>query len=194
MKFRILFLLLLYATTAMAQGQYKYEREYRIKKNQFPQKAHDLLRDQIKDARKVKYYREVDSTKVSYEAKFKLGKLAYSAEFDTNGNLEDIEILIKKVDVPEASMLAIEEFLNTNFSKHRILRMQQQYAVSEFNTVEETIYNAFQNLLLPSIKYELVVAAKKDKGFEDFEILFDSEGNFVSMRKSLPANYDHILY
>lgn len=194
MKYKILLIFLSISSLSVAQGQYKYEREYRIKKDQFPQKAHDLLKDKIKDARKVKYYREVDSAKVSYEAKFKLDRLSYSAEFDAQGNLEDIEILVKEVDIPNESLVSIKSYLSSEFRKHRILKIQQQYAVSDFNTVEETLYSAFQNLLLPAIKYELVVAAKKDNGFADFEILFDSEGKYLSMRKSLPANYDHILY
>lgn len=193
-RFRIHHLLFALFTVFLVQGQYKYEREYRIKKNQFPDKAHALLKNHIKEARKVKYYREVDSTKVSYEAKFKLQRLFYSAEFDAYGNLEDVEVLIKEVDIPNASLAAIKGYLNSNFRKHRILKIQQQYPVSAFESPEETLRNAFQNMLLPVIKYELIVAAKKDKGFEDFEILFDSEGNFISSRKSLPANYDHILY
>lgn len=192
MKYRLLLFMLL--TGFLMQSQYKYEREYRIKKNQFPQKAHALLQEHIQGARKMKYYREVDSTKISYEAKFKMDRLYYSAEFDTQGNLEDIEVLIKEIDIPNASFEAITGHLDSTFAKHRILKIQQQYAVSDFNSVEETVKNAFQNLLLPSIKYEIIVAGKRDKGFEDFEILFDAEGSFISMRKSLPANYDHILY
>ena len=191
-KYRLLLILLL--TGFLVQSQYKYEREYRIKKKQFPPKAHALLQEHIEGARKMKYYREVDSTKISYEAKFKMDRLFYSAEFDSQGNLEDIEVLIKEIDIPNASFEAISSYLKSTFVKHRIVKIQQQYAVSEFDSIEETVKNAFQNLLLPSIKYEIVVAAKRDKGFEDFEILFDAEGSFISMRKSLPANYDHILY
>ncbi len=193
-RYKFYLLLIALLTVFITQGQYKYEREYRIKKKQFPDKAHVLLKNHIKEARKVKYYREVDSTKVSYEAKFKLDRLFYSVEFDAYGNLEDVEILIKEVDIPNASLTAIKGYLNSNFSKHRILKIQQQYPVSAFENAEETLRNAFQNLLLPAIKYELVVAGRKEKGFEDFEILFDSEGNFISTRLSLPANYDHILY
>ncbi|MFH6603387.1 hypothetical protein ACEZ3G_07860 [Maribacter algicola] len=62
------------------------------------------------------------------------------------------------------------------------------------NDNETTLKNAFQNLMLPSIKYELMVAGKNDKNYEQFEILFDADGNFEKIRKSLPPNYDHILY
>ena len=46
----------------------------------------------------------------------------------------------------------------------------------------------------PKINYELIVGGSTNSGFQDYEIQFDAEGNFISMRKSLPANYDHVLY
>ena len=180
--------------TFIGYGQYKYEREYRIKKNQFPETAHAFIDQYLENARKIRYYRETDSTKISYEAKFKVDRLHYSVEFDEQGNLEDVEILIKEVDIPNESFERIKSYLDANFSKYRIRRIQQQYSASEYNSVEETLKNAFQNLILPNIRYELMVAGKKDRGFEDFEILYDADGNFIKLRKSLPVNYDHILY
>ena len=193
-KYRCLLLIVLGLITVNTFGQYKYEREHRIKKNQFPAEAHALIEEQLAEARRIRYYRETDSTKVSYEAKFKVDRLHYSVEFDQQGKLEDVEILIKEVDIPNASFKNITDYLDDNFEKYRIRRIQQQYPVSENESVELTIKNAFQNLLLPTIRYELIIAGRKDKGFEDFEILFDADGNFLKMRKSLPVNYDHILY
>ncbi len=188
------FLLLLLISTSVV-GQAKYEREYRILKSQFPAKALGFLEEHIADAKNVRYYREVDSVKISYEAKFKLDRLRYSVEFDKDGNLEDVEILIKKVDIPNESLENILAYLDRNFTKYRIEKIQQQYPVTDSETVDETLYNAFQNLLIPSLNYELIVAGKKgNNGYHDFEILFDAEGNFVKSRRSLPANYDHVLY
>ncbi len=175
-------------------GQQKYEREHRIKKNQFPEKAHVFIAEYLKKARKIRYYRETDSSNISYEAKFKVDRLHYSVEFNQSGDLEDVEILIKEVDIPNDSYSLIEQFLDSTYSKYRIRRIQQQYRVEKGVPVEQILKEAFQNLLLPSIRYEIMVAGRKDNGFEDFEILFDSDGKFIEMRKSLPANYDHILY
>ncbi|MGB5237632.1 MAG: hypothetical protein WBM43_08200 [Flavobacteriaceae bacterium] len=175
-------------------GQQKYEREHRIKKNQFPEKAHVFIAEYLKKARKIRYYRETDSSNITYEAKFKVDRLHYSVEFNQSGDLEDVEILIKEVDIPNDSYSLIEQFLDSTYSKYRIRRIQQQYRVEKGVPVEQILKEAFQNLLLPSIRYEIMVAGRKDNGFEDFEILFDSDGKFIEMRKSLPANYDHILY
>jgi len=175
-------------------AQYKYEREYRIRKVQFPEKALSYIEDKLIDAKRIRFYKETDSTKISYEAKFKKDRLWYSIEFDKEGELEDIEILIKPVDIPDDSFKAISQYLSKNFKKFRIRKLQQQYPISENIPVETTIKNAFQNLILPTINYEIIVSGKKEKNFEQFEILFDAEGNFKHMRKSLPPNYDHVLY
>lgn len=193
-RYEIVLILLLTLSFFTTRGQYKYEREYRIKKSQFPSRALSFIEEEIQNARKLRFYRETDSTRVSYEAKFKLDRLHYSVEFNQKGDLEDIEILIKEVDIPNESMVLIKDYLKNNFAKYRILRIQQQYPVTEEEPVQQTKRNAFQNLLLPTIRYEIMVAAKKEDGFQDYEILFDADGNFIKLRKSLPANYDHVLY
>lgn len=175
-------------------AQNKYEREYRIRKSQFPEQALTYISEKLEDAKRIRFYKETDSTKTSYEAKFKKDRLWYSVEFSENGTLEDIEILIKPVDIPNDSFSRMETYLSDYFVKYRIRRLQQQYPITSEESPETTIKNAFQNLMLPSINYELIVSGKKEKVFEQFEILFNAQGNFVSLRKSLPPNYDHVLY
>ena len=193
MKIKITTLLfLLFVSSAIAQN--KFEREHRIRKVQFPEKALGYIQEKLTNAKRIKYYREIDSSKVSFAAKFKKDRLWYSIEFAKEGGLEGIEILIKPIDIPDASFAKIEVYLKATFSKYRIRRLKQQYPISEEETAEATVKNAFQNLMLPEINYELLVSGKKEKGFEKFEILFDSEGNLKSNRKSLPPNYDHVLY
>lgn len=194
-KFRFLLL------TIMALFQYslgfsqvKVEREHRIKKNQFPEAAHDFIKDKLNDAKKIRFYKETDTTKITYEAKFKKDKLHYSVEFDESGKLEDIEILIKEVDVPEDSWSNITKSLEEKFDKHKIRKIQQQYHITSDEEAETTLKNAFQNLLIPSLNYEIMVRGNIRDNHADFEILFNGEGDFIKMRESLPANYDHVLY
>ncbi|MEO1011002.1 MAG: hypothetical protein AAFX53_06815 [Bacteroidota bacterium] len=178
----------------LGSAQYKYEREFRILKKQFPEKALLFLEDKIDGAKRVRYYKEVDSTKISYETKLKKDKLHYSIEFNEEGVLEDIEITINKVDVPNESWQNIEKYLNGNFQKSKISKIQQQYPALDGESPGHTLKNAFQNLLLPSLNYELIISAKEDGDYQQYEILFDAEGSFKKLRKSLPPNYDHVLY
>jgi len=186
------FLLLFFGLFSSAQN--KYEREYRIRKIQFPKKALGYIEEKLTNARRIRFYKETDSLKISYEAKFKKDRLWYSIEFNQEGDLEDIEILIGAVDIPDEAFNSLKTYLSQYFKKYRIRKIQQQYPFTEGESPEVTIKNAFQNLMLPSINYELIVTGKKEKNFEQFEVLFDAEGNFKSIRKSLPPNYDHVLY
>ncbi|QLG45653.1 hypothetical protein [Costertonia aggregata] len=187
-------LLVLFNGVCIANAQNKYEREYRIKKSQFPKKALGYIQEKLEGAKRIKFYKETDSSKVSYEAKFKKDRLWYSIEFDDSGAMEDIEILIKPVDIPEDTFKKIEQYLTQKFTKYKIQRLQQQYPVMAIEATEKTVKNAFQNLMIPTINYELVISGREKETYEQFEILFDAEGNFVNIRKSLPPNYDHVLY
>lgn len=177
----------------LAHSQYKYEREHRILKSQFPTEAIAIIEENITDYKRIKFYKETDSIKISYEAKLKKDKLWYSIEFNEDGKLEDIEILIKSTDIPNDTYSNIESYLNKNFTKYRIKRLQQQYP-STNDSLDEIFKNAFQNLILSSNNYEFVVVGRKEKGYLDYEILFDADGNFKQIRTSLPPNYDHVLY
>lgn len=193
MKFNLLTLLLILATQS-ALGQNKYEHESRINKEDFPKNAYILLEDHLDNARRIRFYKEIDSTKQSYEAKFKKRKLHYSVEFDTQGTLEDVEFEIDVVDIPEDSWLAIENYLESNHTKFRVKKIQQQYTSHNNEDAKETLRKAFQNLILPEINYELVFSAKTENGFQEYEGLFNSNGKLITLRKSFPQNYDHILY
>ncbi len=192
-RFKIVLLLFILGSGILA-AQNKYERSYRIRKSQFPEKALNFISEKLEAASQVKFYKETDSTKTSFEAKFKKDRLWYSIVFDKDGLLEDIGILIKPVDIPDDSFAKIETYLENYFSKYRIRKLQQQYLITGEVTQETTIKNAFQNLMLPDMVYELFVKGKKDGTRTDFEITFDAEGNPIHMRKALPANYDRVLY
>ena len=177
----------------LGHSQYKYEREHRILKSQFPAIAISSIDESVTDYKRIKFYKETDSTKISYEAKLKKDKLWYGIKFDEDGTLEAIEILIKSTDIPNDTYAKIEEYLNINFTKYKIKKLKQQYP-SNNEDMKDTFKNAFQNLILPSNNYQIVVVGKTDKGYIDYEILFDADGNFKKSKTSLPPNYDHVLY
>lgn len=187
-------LIVLFVCTGLGTlcAQEKQEHEYRIQKAAFPTKAFEVIEGKLEGAKRVKYYKEMDSAKISYEVKFKKNRLWYSVEFTEEGALEDIEIAIKEADIPNDSYATIRTYLKENFTSYRIQKIQQQY-IKE-STVEQTLKHAFQNLMIPSLNYELIIDGKKDKAYQKFEILFDAEGKFKKSRKSLPPNYDHVLY
>lgn len=192
MKFNIA-TILLFCLPLSVLCQVKREQEFRIEKDQFPETAFSQIEEYLGNAKRVRFYQEMDSTKKSFEAKFKKGRLYYSVEFNETGKLEDVEFVIKENDVPEDSWNAIMDHLHGEYPKFRIKKMQQQYPLADRNP-QKVLYEAFQNLILPYINYEVVFSAKKDKGFQTYEALFNSDGILINIRKSFPPSYDHVLY
>jgi signal recognition particle GTPase len=192
--FKIFIPLILVLCTCFSFAQNKYEREFRIRKGQFPTTAKNLLDTHVKNVKRLKFYKETDSTKSSYEAKFKKERLWYSMEFDVDGALEDIEITIESLDIPSDVLSNITTYLNKAFSKHRVKKIQQQYLASAEEKLQKTLRNAFQNLLIPSLNYEIIVSGKENRNYLEYEILFDAQGNFINRRKQLPPIFDHVLY
>ncbi|MEN8789691.1 MAG: hypothetical protein ABF295_09270 [Flavobacteriaceae bacterium] len=191
---RQLVLALLLPLVLVSYSQDKYEREHRIKKNQFPTVARNFIDKNIKDYRKIKYYRETDSAEIRYTARFKVDRLRYGVSFNQQGNVHGIEIQIKEVDIPDESLSQILQFLDSTFNNYRMRRIQQLYPVKQGEPVAIILKNAFQNLLIPSLQYKMTIAGKRSKGFKDYEVFFDAEGQFLKLKESLPANYDHVLY
>ena len=193
MKYSFFCFIVLVFTGLKGLSQTKQEREFRIAKKEFPSKSIDLITPYLQEVKRLKFYKEIDGAKTSYELKFKKSKLYYSAEFDDKGNLEDIEFSIKKADIPSSSLENIQNYLNTNHQKVKIKKIQQQY-LFEQNISEQDLKNAFQNLLLPEIRYEIVISGKEKISYQYYELTFDSEGNHLESRRFKASNYNHVLY
>lgn len=193
MKCKVLLLIAFFGGIASAISQAKQEREFKIEENEFPKKAKGIIETYLADSKRIRFYKEIDGDKVSYEVKFKKDKLKYSIEFSEGGNLEDIEFVIKEVDIPSDSFEMITNYLEANHKKNRIKKIQQQY-LNNIGNPKELLRVAFQNLILPEINYEIIVATKDDKGYAEYEITFNSEGKHILSRRLVKQKYDHVLY
>lgn len=174
-------------------SQEKREQEFRIDREKFPEAALAQIEGYLTNAKRIRFYQEMDSTKKSYEAKFKKGRLHYSVEFNENGILEDVEFIIKERDIPRDTWDTIMDYLDATYPKFRIKKIQQQHPKADRDS-KKTLHEAFQNLMLPHINYEFVFSAKNENGFQTYEALFNFEGNLINIRKSFPPSYDHVLY
>jgi hypothetical protein len=194
MKYKIVCLAFVVSCSWWGYSQETSEREYRIKKAEFPLIAYEFIKTELSNVRKLRFYKERDSATTFYKAKLKKDKLYYCLEFDMLGTLKNVEILITRIDIPNDSFSVIQAYLEKNINAYKIYKISQQYLVTDEIAVKTTIKNAFQNLIIPSINYEFVVSDKSDKRQQDYEVLFDSDGNFIQIRKLVAPNYDHVLY
>ena len=188
------FLLIFFFYGFIISAQNKQEREHRIKKKQFPSEALRVIAENNDDFKRLKFYREVDSTTKTYSAKFKKDRLFYEMDFNDKGKFTGLGFAIKPIDIPEDSFKRMTEYLSQKFEKSKVRKMFQVYELVSHEDMETTLKNAFQNLMIPTMVYELFVKGKKDGVRTDFEITFDFEGNFVHIKNALPANYDRVLY
>ncbi|HET8735228.1 MAG TPA: hypothetical protein VFM69_01385 [Pricia sp.] len=175
-------------------AQVKNEREYRIDSVEFPNKAIRLMTDYLDTARRIRYFKEYDGARIHYEIKLILNRKKYSVEFDSIGNLMDVETYIENGDIPSEARQNIETYLKSEYTRYRIVKVQRQYPKSSYRQDDTLLENAFKGVIDSTINYEMVIAGRKKKGFEDYEISFDGTGQIVSNRNFISIGYDHILY
>lgn len=192
-NYGIKMILILFLGTSWCQGQNRAEREYRIRKSQFPtvQAEHMTKGSKIK---KKRYYKEVNGLQTIYKIKFKRDRLHYFISYDDTGKLINSGFRVAEIDVPDETLQKIKSYLSDTFETFRIQRIFQEYPVtdSENDTLELT--DTFQNLLLPSNVYRLIINAKSETENVEYDLWFNSDGSLLNKRRALPRNNDRILY
>lgn len=189
----ITFPLLLLSLFAMQAQEVKYEREFRINRPDFPEQSMALLAPYLEDARRLKFYKELDGEKERFEAKYRRDGYYFSVEFDKKGQLLDSEIAIRKKEVPGSAWDLIEGHLEDNFRRYRVRKIQRRFPAKE-GSPDITLKQAAAIEHLDHVKYELVISGKRDKGYREYELVFDADGHFERERIFAPSSYEHVLY
>lgn len=199
MKFRVLdmktfslFLLIFYCSFSFSQ--IKNEKEERIDASEFPGGLQDYFIKISNRVSHLKFFKETDGKKNSYEAKFKFKKHYYSLEFDTNGVLEDIEIVIKKKHIPKETLLIISDYFNTHYDKTQLIKIQKQYK-NDTTQSDQQFMDAVLNNAFSAHSYFEIVAETKQHGERQLqELTFKNDGTFVNARLVTISSYGHVLY
>lgn len=172
-------------------SQEKYEREIRKSENDIPKKAIDFI-NTLNFNSKIKWYKEFGLNSTSFEAKTKLNGRKYSIEFDSIGNLEDAEIIIKEAQIQDLIFRKIKSRLKTDKNKFKIGKIQIQYSGNN-KSVKQKILNNENNAKLIT-RYEIIVTAKVNKKFQKFEYLFSDSGEFIQSKIIILKNTDNLEY
>lgn len=189
---RIILTLVLVGMLSASLAQKKDEREQRIREAEVPAEILNILKPFTKDL-KVRYISERDGDRSSYEAKFRSKNRTFSVEFDTLGVLEDVEIGIKLKALKKEIRDNINSYLRKSSDSYKILKCQKQYAHVSGDSAE-TLRHAINNESHAPINYELEVDMQMGKVLESNEMLFDSEGKFLSKRLIVNRATDNLLY
>ncbi|MEM6523185.1 MAG: hypothetical protein AAGF85_10975 [Bacteroidota bacterium] len=186
------FTLLLLAVFSSVVAQQKDEREQRIRETEVPNLILEELEPYVKDL-KVKYIYEIDGEDSSYEAKFRSKSRLFSVEFDTLGQLEDVEIGVKFKALEKVLKDKIEKYLKESSSSYKVLKCQKQY-VYVSGEASETLRHAILNESHTPVNYELEVDMTVQKALHSYELLFDSAGTLISKRSIINRATDNVLY
>lgn len=191
MRVFILIVVLTISLSVRVVGQLKYEAEERISRKEIPQRMLEYMDECCEDL-KIKWYKEQQLDSYSYEAKFKKLGRSYSVEFNKEGLIEDVEILIAKDDIPEGVMLRMNTYLDQKFDQYRIEKTQLQYTGEE-DDLEDLLEDEELDEEL-KLRYEVVIMAKKDREVGRWELLFDDQGAKISVLKVVFRNQDNLNY
>lgn len=173
-------------------AQYKYEKEERIAEDEVPELALDFVKE-IQPTRKDKWYREQNLDGEAIEVKLKRNGERYSIKFDTEGELIDVEKLIKWRDIPEETREEIDEEWEEFFERRRIEKIQIHYKDEAENLIR-FIQSPEGAPLESPIYYEIVVKGKTEGPYQLYEFLFDEEGEKVEMSRILTRRTDNMEF
>ena len=185
------FLFLLFLNTL--EAQVKYDREYRMSKEDVPQAALDFVRE-IDLTSKVKWYKEEGPDGDSVEAKTKIKSRKYNIDFDGEGLIEDIEVDIKPRELDPILHKKIKAYLDSNYQKPKICKAQIQVVGSRENLIKVLNYPESKENLNLITRYELEVTIKDQRRHHKMEFLFDPNGVLIRKTRIITKNTDNLDY
>lgn len=172
-------------------AQEKFEKESRIREKEVPAKALQFVYSAgLHD--KIKWYSEEGLNKKSIEAKLKHNWLKYSIEFDTLGNVEDVEKEISWEELDSQFKNLATQHLEQHYSKHSVVKVQRQYLGSEAALI--SIIRENKRIQPLTVNYELIVKCNQQTKVGLFEYLFDEAGNLLSFSKIVFKNSSHLEF
>ncbi|MDO1451197.1 hypothetical protein Q0590_33295 [Rhodocytophaga aerolata] len=184
-------LFLFFYLAGCAFGQTKFEKESRLKIRQVPLQAR-LFVDSLGFQQKVKWYYEQNLQGNSIEAKFKVERKLYSVEFDTVGNLQDIEIGIGWQDMPAATIENICTALHAQYTSFTIHKIQVQYKGEPSALL--SLLNKRQTEEPYTTNYELIVKGRIGRNVKLYEITFNQLGILTDTAEIIFRNTDNLQY
>lgn len=188
---KALFFILLILFTINGFAQYKYERELRVREKDVPANALQFV-ESLDFNKKIHWYKEIGENQVSFEAKTRYKGEKYSIEFSQDGSFEDMEIEMSYKDIPDETLKGIEEFLQSEFNRYSVEKVQIQYS----GNPELIRINFRDRADMPGIDihYEIVISARPDGSYRLFEYLFSKTGGFVLKEMIIEKSINNIIY
>jgi hypothetical protein len=192
MKTKILLVLIFICQFVFSQT--KNEKEERITESEFPEAAITVVNNLPDDCKRLKFYKETDGEKQSFEVKFKHKRKRYSLEFSEDGVIEDLEVLAKFKTINEEKKSKIEDYFKSRFNKYKLIKVQKQFVYNEKLDALTFANDILDNTSTEAPNFEIIAEVKTEKKRDIREFTFDESGTFVNFRILNPTSYEHVLY
>ena len=188
---KFILIILFTSTFTSAFAQLKFEKESRLKQVDVPPLALELI-NSLAISKKIKWYSEQSLTGNSIEAKFSLNKKNYSIEFDTNGNLQDVEISIQITEIQKSVKDNIIKYFESEFDNYSIQKIQVHYPGKnpEILSIIKNPPKETSN----TVKYELIVNGKTGKLTNQYEMVFNNFGILIERKEIIQKNADNLEF
>ncbi|KJD31727.1 hypothetical protein PK35_13310 [Tamlana nanhaiensis] len=187
MRFKLL--VLVFCINYYCFCQTKNEKETRIKAEAFT--CINKLKWLPNNIKRLRFYKETDGDKHSFEAKFKYSKNFYSLEFNDDCVLEDIEVLVKQKAIAPQVWTEIMAYFKQNYQKTHVIKIQRQFVN---NNTTHFINEVLQNAKTLVCNYEIIAEVKTKTAQYIYELTFNPKGMFISSRVLTPNSYEFALY
>ncbi len=186
----LLILLLSFGIVHFSFTQEKIEKESRIKPKEVPAAAKDWLKDAFESVKRPKWYLEFSQRGKSFEAKFFYQNHFHSVEFDSLGNIEDVEIEIIESDLQGEVWKEIQGYFASNYEQVKVEKIQRQLTGTPSNLKDFFDEDNEGGII---IRYEIVYQGKNIH-WELWEGLFDESGKFLSKLKVQIRPADNLIF
>ena len=180
--------------TQSSLSQTKKEKEERINLSEFPSKAQNVLSKLPKDCKRLKFFKETDGDKQSFEAKFKYKGRRYSLEFSSDGIIEDLEVRVKMNVIEDSTQDRIKEHFKSSYLKYKFIKIQKQFVFNQNLDPGTFVAQILNQESTELMNYEIIAEVKTEEGRELREFTFDNKGSFINFRVVEPSSYEHVLY
>lgn len=175
-------------------AQTKNEKEKRIQFSDLPKQAQTIISNLPEDCKRLKYFSETDGDKQSFEVKFKFNKKHFSLEFSEDGQIEDIEVLIKLKNIEDSIKTQIKTYFNQTFNKHKLIKIQRQYGYKSNENDLQFVSDVLSQKSEKAADFEIIAEVKSNKQRDIREFTFNNKGEFLNFRILIQSSYEHVLY
>ncbi|MEQ8882775.1 MAG: hypothetical protein RLQ12_24250 [Cyclobacteriaceae bacterium] len=189
---RLIIFCILYFFGCFLFAQEKREVEKRVNKGDVPAMARGFIEEAYDTKRKIRWYYQTEGEEISYEAKLYWKDQLHSVEFDTLGDIIDIEIVVNWEMIDSPVRQNLEAYFNTNYDKWDLDKIQVQWS-GPMENLKELIKKDQQSGLTKRFEIEYRGATETED--ELWEGLFSGDGKeLLQKRKIVLGNLNNLTY